>query len=88
MREWIRSTLSLAQCPFCGGHDCFMIYPDTRSWSCFQCGDKAGGSIIDFVAREKGCTEHEALTELATAMNSTNRLRAVSLHGRQPPQGR
>lgn len=62
-------TLSLSQCPFCEGHDCFRIYPDTRSWSCFQCGNKAGGSIIDFVAREKSCTEHEALTDLAQAHN-------------------
>ncbi len=62
-------TLSLSQCPFCGGHDCFRIYPDTRSWSCFQCGDNTGGSIIDFVVREKNCTEHEALKELAQAHN-------------------
>lgn len=62
-------TISLSQCPFCGGHDCFRIYPDSRSWSCFQCGDNAGGSIIDFVVREKSCTEHEALKELADDHN-------------------
>ncbi|MGD9825001.1 CHC2 zinc finger domain-containing protein [Desulfobacter sp.] len=62
-------TISLSQCPFCGGHECFRIYPDTRSWNCFQCGDNTGGSIIDFVVREKGCTEHEALKELARAHN-------------------
>ncbi|CCK79429.1 CHC2 zinc finger domain-containing protein [Desulfobacula toluolica] len=59
----------LSQCPFCSGHDCFRIYPDTRSWNCHQCGDKTGGSIIDFVIKEKGCSPHEALVDLAQAHN-------------------
>ena len=33
------------------GHRPVMIYPQTQSWSCHDC--KVGGSVIDWVMREK-----------------------------------
>ena len=60
--------MDLAQCPFCGGHNCFRIRPKTRSWSCHQCGDKNGGTIIDFVMKERSCTQYEALVNLAESI--------------------
>lgn len=61
----------LEQCPFCTGHECFKIFQETKSWSCFQCDGKVGGSIVDFVIKERGCSRHEALLDLAEAAGYT-----------------
>ena len=65
----VGASMDLEQCPFCSGHACFRIRPETRSWSCHQCGGKTGGTIIDFVMKEKNCTRYEALEDLAKAIN-------------------
>jgi len=73
----------LAECPFCKGHDCFRIAPEKQVFNCFQC--EAGGSVIDFVKREKGCTAKEALMDLATAngfeLSTENRENQISSSG-------
>jgi len=60
------ATIEVTECPFCRGHGCFRIYPETQSFNCFQCpeGDK-GGDIFTFVQKEKRCTAIEALHLLA-----------------------
>jgi len=65
----VGDALDLEQCPFCHGHNCFRIRPKDRSWSCHQCEGKTGGTIIDFVMKERGCDRHAALVELAQSHN-------------------
>lgn len=65
----VGDAMDLEQCPFCHGHNCFRIRPKDRSWSCHQCDGKNGGTIIDFVMKERGCDLHTALVELAQAHN-------------------
>lgn len=59
------SSYSLSECPFCSGHDCFKITPAKYIFNCFQCDAPTGGSIIDFVKKQKQCSEREALEDLA-----------------------
>ncbi len=60
------ATIEVIECPFCGGHECFRIYPKTQSFSCFQCPEgNNGGDIFTFVQKEKSCTPREALHLLA-----------------------
>jgi len=59
-------TLDLSECPFCGGHDCFRIYPQERRFHCFQCtSEPKGGDVFDFVQRHENCDKKEALRILA-----------------------
>jgi len=58
---------NLAECPFCGGHNCFRIDPDKQLFNCFQCGNNSGGDIVTFVEKFKGCSKNEAFKDLAEA---------------------
>jgi hypothetical protein len=49
------------------GHRPVMIYPKTQSWNCHDC--KVGGTVIDWVMREKKVTAAEAMRELAGGLN-------------------
>lgn len=51
------------------GHRPVMIYPKTQSWSCHDC--KIGGTVIDWVAKEKGISGADALHKLAGARNGS-----------------
>jgi DNA primase len=80
----VGKNIDLAECPFCKGHDCFRIDPNEQAFNCFQCD--AGGSIIDFVVKEKSCSSQEALQYLAVANGyeltdeSSNNSVAISKH--------
>ncbi len=39
----------LAECPFCGGHECFSVHRKERFYKCFQCD--AGGDLVTFAQR-------------------------------------
>jgi len=49
------------------GHRPVIVYPRTQSWSCHDC--KRGGSVIDWVMREKNVTAAEAMQILAGGFN-------------------
>ena len=51
------------------GHRPVMIYPKTQSWSCHDC--KVGGSVIDWLAKEKGISGADALRDLAGGHNGS-----------------
>jgi len=59
------STINLAECPFCTGHDCFRITPEKQSFHCFQCSPESGGDIYDFIERYDHCDKAESLKILA-----------------------
>jgi hypothetical protein len=45
------------------GHRPVMIYPKTQSWNCHDC--EVGGTVIDWLANEKGISGADALRDLA-----------------------
>jgi hypothetical protein len=49
------------------GHRPVMIYPQTQSWNCHDC--KIGGTVIDWVMREKGLSAGEAMQLLGGGRN-------------------
>ena len=51
------------------GHRPVMIYPKTQSWNCHDC--KVGGSVIDWLAKEKGISGADALRELGGGRNGS-----------------
>ena len=51
----------LAECPFCGGHDCFSLPKGTKGWTCFQCDKK--GDIFTFLEEHYGLDKHGALVK-------------------------
>jgi CHC2-type zinc finger protein/Toprim domain-containing protein len=48
-------------------HRPVMIYPQTQSWNCHDC--KIGGTVIDWVMREKGLSAGEAMQLLGGGRN-------------------
>lgn len=59
-------TLNLESCPFCGGHDCFRIWPSEKRYRCFQCSPgEAGGDIYDFIQALDRCDKGQALQVIA-----------------------
>jgi CHC2-type zinc finger protein len=50
-------------------HRPVMIYSKTQSWSCHDC--KVGGSVIDWLAKEKGISGADAMRELAGGRNGS-----------------
>lgn len=62
-------------CPVCGHRDCFRVYPDSNSWSCFggsnanKKADKKsdGGNVLDYLERARRLSKVEAVTWLRDA---------------------
>ena len=50
-----------------------MIYPETQSWNCHDC--KVGGSVIDWLAKEKGISGADAMRELAGDRNGSKSIK-------------
>ena len=54
-------------CPFHGERNpSLKIYPHTGGWHCFGCG--RGGSVIDFVMEQEGCSFSTAVRGIDNAM--------------------
>jgi len=51
----------LESCPFCGGHDCFSIFNNSRQYKCHQCSEN--GDVFTFLQHEriKGLSPAESL---------------------------
>jgi hypothetical protein len=54
-------------------HRPVMIYPATQSWHCHDC--KVGGSVIDWLAKEKGISGADAMRELADGRNGSKSIK-------------
>lgn len=64
-------TWSGPHCPVCGKSEdgstrlsIFMSGSDIYRWKCFACGDKVGGTAIDFVVAADGCSPNQAVNRL------------------------
>jgi hypothetical protein len=69
------------------GHRPVMIYPRTQSWSCHDC--KVGGSVIDWLAEEKGISGADAMRELAGSRNGSEpTARLIATYDFTDPRGR
>ena len=58
-------------CPVCGESEdgstrlsIFMSGSDIYRWKCFACGDRVGGTAIDFVVAVVGCSANQAVNRL------------------------
>jgi len=57
------------ECPFCGGHDCFRTFANNTKWSCFQCDDKRGLDVVDFVRLIEDISSREAIIKLGDGLD-------------------
>ncbi|MBU0994682.1 MAG: toprim domain-containing protein [Proteobacteria bacterium] len=57
------NTFRISPAPCCGHNDCFTVYPEQKSWSCFSCGE--GGDIFSFIELTDKCPSKEALIKAA-----------------------
>ena len=80
-------TLDIAQCPFCGGHDCFRITPSRQAFHCFQCpSEPQGGDVYDFIERFDRCSKEETLRSLASGQGYTLHSEAADKPGSSPEE--
>lgn len=54
-------------CPICGHRDCFSVYLETNSWSCYSSSNTTGytgGSLLEYLMARYGYSISEAVAEL------------------------
>lgn len=66
-----RGTEYKMPCPFCGGEDRFVVWPDNNTWSCRSCFDDGlpQQDVISFVMRDKSLSFPEACEVLGITLD-------------------
>ena len=72
--------VAFGSCPICGHRDCFRVYPQTHSWSCYGASNTtgiSGGSVLDL---------WQATGRASDATEAVRMLREATNHPFQPKQ--
>lgn len=71
-------------CPFCGGHDRFIVQPENGRWSCRQCSPN-WNDAIEFVKRRDNVGFKEAVETLSLSLPERNQRTKSRLTAALPP---